>query len=269
MIIAQLSDPHLAYAGEGTPYAGEAALTRAVEHLMRLPAAPNLVIVTGDLADGGRADEYSRVRQILSALTMPVYVVPGNHDTREPLLRAFGKQGVQTLAGFVQYVVDAEPFRLIALDTLLEGQAAGSLNAAQLAWLDARLSEARNRPTLLLMHHPPYSVGIPALDEIGLQTSRLFGELVARYSQIEGIAAGHVHTLTSRRYYGTVAWTCGATQHHLFPDLGREVGWAARTETPSVLLHVWRPQTGLVTHTSHIGGDAPFVLLHDGKQWLG
>lgn len=268
MIIAQLSDPHIAYSADGTPYAGEAALIRAVEHLLRLPTTPDVVIVTGDLADGGRSDEYDRVRQILSALTMPVYVVPGNHDARDRLLGAFGPQGTQALDGFAQYVVDDGAVRLIALDTLAEGQAAGELNEAQFAWLDARLSEAPGRPTLLLMHHPPFPVGVAALDEIGLRPLRPFGELVSRHGHVEGIAAGHVHTLTARRYCGTLGWTCGSTRQHLFPDLGREVGWTARSETPSVLLHAWQPHTGLVTHTSHVGDDAPFVLLHDGRRWL-
>ncbi len=78
----KISNPHLAKAGNGAPFSGEAALRDAVDHLLQLPTPPDVVIVTGDLAYQGRTEEYARVRDVLRALTMPVYVVPGNHDDR-------------------------------------------------------------------------------------------------------------------------------------------------------------------------------------------
>lgn len=268
MIIAQISDPHLAKAGDGAPFNGEAALRDAVDHLLQLPTPPDVVLMTGDLADQGRAEEYARVRDVLRSLTMPVYVVPGHHDDRARGLEAFGPQGDHALEGFVQYVVDRGPVRLLVLDTFIPGQGAGALGAAQLDWLEDRLSEAPDRPTLLFMHHPPFRTGLGVIDSIGLLEPEVFGDLVARHPQIEGIATAHVHATLARRFRGTVAWTCGSTQHQLLLDVRRPSGLAARLESPTCLLHVWKAHTGLVTHTSRIGEDAPLTVLHDGERWL-
>src|SRR4051812_25421157 len=108
MIIAQISDPHIGL-GEDPADAQDkvtVCLRRAVDHLMRLPAPPDVVLVSGDCVDGGSMPEYQRFRALLRPLTMPVYVIPGNHDDRVQLQALFGPQGSAPLAGFVQYVVD-------------------------------------------------------------------------------------------------------------------------------------------------------------------
>ena len=53
-------------------------------------------------------------------------------------------------------MIDAHPLRLIDLDTLLPWDSGARLGPDRLAWLDARLTEAPQRPTLVFMHHPPY-----------------------------------------------------------------------------------------------------------------
>lgn len=41
---------------------------------------PQLVILSGDLTDGGRATEYAGLDDYLRRFTCPVFIVPGNHD---------------------------------------------------------------------------------------------------------------------------------------------------------------------------------------------
>jgi 3',5'-cyclic AMP phosphodiesterase CpdA len=41
---------------------------------------PQLVILSGDLTDGGRATEYSGLAPYLRTFVCPVFIVPGNHD---------------------------------------------------------------------------------------------------------------------------------------------------------------------------------------------
>jgi 3',5'-cyclic AMP phosphodiesterase CpdA len=264
MIVAQLSDSHIT-----TPdSASAAALKRAVDYLLGLPAQPDVVLLTGDCTEHGTAEEYACVRELLRPLPMPVYVVPGNHDNREQLLHAFGVQGSHQLPGFVQYAIEAGPLRLLALDTHIPDRNEGELCAERLAWLEARLSEAPDRPTLLLMHHPPFRVGQSAFDSIGLQDAETFGALVARHPQIEAIVAGHVHATVLRRFYGTVAITAPATAHQLLPDLRETTRLRVVQEPPGCLLHVWSADTGLLTRTSTIGDHGPVKELHDGTRWL-
>jgi Icc protein len=263
MLIAQISDSHIKLGG-----AADAQLARAVEHLLRLPMPPDIVLVTGDCVDSGTLPEYQRFRELLSPLTMPVYVVPGNHDDRAHLLALFGAQGSAPLAGFAQYAVEGWPVRLLALDTNVPGRGEGLLCDERLAWLDQRLAEAPERPTLIFMHHPPFPTGLAPFDQIGLGNAEAFGAIVARNSQIERVVAGHVHAAMQRRFHGTLAMTCSATAYQLTFDMRRPERVAALMQPPACLLHVWEPSSGLMTHTSLIGDHGPLVELHNGQRWL-
>jgi 3',5'-cyclic AMP phosphodiesterase CpdA len=269
MIIAQISDTHI---GLGDPADGRdgaaVCLQRAVDHLMRIPARPDVVLISGDCTNSGSASEYQHFRSLIEPLTMPVYVVPGNHDDRVQMLDQFGSQGSAPLAGFVQYVVDAGPVRLIALDTNVPGSGGGYLCEKRLAWLDQRLVEAPDRPTLIFMHHPPFLTGLGPFDLIGLTNADMFGALIARHPQVERIVAGHVHSTMLRRFHGTLAITCSATLQQMVPDLQRSEGVSVIMEPPGCLLHVWRETTGMLSHTNLIGDYGPLVELHNGTHWV-
>jgi Icc protein len=270
MIIAQISDPHIGLGDDSADPQNEAAvqLRRAVDHLMRLPAPPDVVLITGDCVNGGSMPEYQRFRRLIEPLTMPVYVIPGNHDGRVHLQALFGPQGSAPLAGFVQYAVNTWPVRLIALDTNVPGQSEGYLCAERLTWLEQRLEEAPERPTLIFMHHPPFPTGLAVFDQIGLTNADMLGALIARHPQVECIVAGHVHSTMLRRFHGTLAMTCSSTLQQMFPDLHRPERLSVIMEPPACLLHVWREATGMVTHSNLIGEYGRLIDLHDGATWL-
>jgi hypothetical protein len=76
MLIAQLSDVHVG----GCRYREE-LLRAAIEEINA--AAPDLVVVAGDLTDEGYPDQYPLAQEELSALACPLIVrMPGNHDAR-------------------------------------------------------------------------------------------------------------------------------------------------------------------------------------------
>jgi 3',5'-cyclic-AMP phosphodiesterase len=270
MIIAQISDPHIGLGDDSADPQDEAAvqLRRAIDHLMRLPAPPDVVLITGDCVNSGSMPEYQRLRTLIRPLTMPVYVVPGNHDDRVHLQALFGPQGSTPLTGFIQYVVNTWPVRLIALDTNVPGQSEGYLCAERLTWLEQRLAEAPECPTLIFMHHPPFPTGLAVFDQIGLTNADMLGAVIARHPQVERIVAGHVHSTMLRRFHGTLAMTCPSTAHQMFPDLHRPERLSVIMEPPACLLHVWREATGMVTHTNLIGEYGRPIELHDGVTWL-
>jgi 3',5'-cyclic-AMP phosphodiesterase len=270
LIIAQISDPHITHAQGEADREDEAAihLQHAVAHLRRLPAPPDVVLVTGDCVNGGSLPEYERFRDLLRPLTMPVYVIPGNHDDRAHLLEIFGTQGAKPLAGFVQYVVDEWPVRLIALDTNVPGRDEGYLCDERLGWLEQRLAEAPARPTVIFMHHPPFLTGLVVMDQIGLARADALGAIIARHPQVERIVAGHVHSTMLRRFHGTLAMSCPSTAQQMLPDFQRPERLAVIMEPPACLLHVWGDGTGLVTYTSLIGEHGPVIEIHDGEKWV-
>jgi 3',5'-cyclic-AMP phosphodiesterase len=264
MIIAQISDMHIRAYGQLAYRRVDTAwfLARCVEQLLGMDPPPDIVVATGDLVDAGHPDEYRHLRDLLAPLPMPVYLIPGNHDSREALRHAFSNHSyLPRDGGFLHYVLEQYPVRLIALDTLVPGLASGLLCEERLDWLATRLDEALARPTVLFMHHPPFLTGIEHMDRLGLEGARAMGSVIDGHRHIERVLCGHLHRPIQLRWHGTVAMTAPSTAHQVVLDLRREAPVAFAMEPPAFLLHVWREGTGLITHTSYIGefpGPFPF-----------
>jgi Icc protein len=269
MIIAQLSDPHIVLPGALLYGRVDTAdfLKRAVADVNRLDPPPDIVVITGDLVDKGEPAEYDHLRALLAPLAMPVFVIPGNHDLREPMRAAFAGDGYLPRDGFLQYAVEDLPVRLVALDTLIPGKGGGELCAERLLWLDRTLAAAPTRPTLVIMHHPPFATGIERMDRAGLRDSGAFAAVIARHPQVERILCGHLHRAIDRRFAGTVAGTAPSTAHQIRLDLRSGAPLRIIFEPPGYQLHLWRAGDGLVSHTEIFGDwPGPYPLRAEASQ---
>ena len=254
MLIAQITDTHikppgkLAYGRVDTA----PALAACVAAIAALDPLPDVLLATGDLVDGGTEGEYARLRDLLAPLRMPILPIPGNHDERGAMRAAFADCRFLPQDGdFLQYVVDDWPVRLIALDTVIPKKTGGELCDRRLAWLDAQLAAAPDKPTLVFMHHPPFATGIAMMDALGLADAKPFTTVIAKHKQVERIVAGHVHRSIQARVGGTVASTCPSTAHQMELDLsGGKTGFML--EPAGYQLHLWRENL-LVTHTAVVG----------------
>lgn len=263
MLIAQISDMHIKKPGE-LLYGRidtQGYLERAVAHVNALDPSPDVALITGDLVESGKPEEYENLKHMLSALRMPFYLIPGNHDARDQLREVFSDHTYLPRSGFLQYVVEDLPLRLIALDTLVPGKGFGALCRERLDWLDARLGES-NRPALLYMHHPPFDCGIDAFDAARLNegTERL-ADIVRTHGTVERVLCGHVHRPIQVRWAGTMASIAPSTAHQATLDFRPGAKLSMTMDPPGIALHLWRPATGLITHLSYIGtydGPRPF-----------
>lgn len=266
MLLAQITDFHVARPGSQMATTARTAerLAQAVRHINALAPRPDAVVCTGDLADSGSESEYRDLLELLASLAYPTYVIPGNHDDRDNLRRAFRERGHAYLpeVGPLCYTVDLGPLRLVALDTLVPGAAHGELDAEALAWLDARLAESKV-PTIILQHHPPFRTGIGHMDAMGLEGSDAEAAVVRKYDHVERILCGHLHRSISCRFAGTVASTCPSTAHQVGLDLGVPGGLSIVAEPPVCALHLFSDGT-LVSHTSYINASETMVVLASG-----
>ncbi|WP_035059082.1 phosphodiesterase [Andreprevotia chitinilytica] len=268
MILAQITDLHIK-AGGRKAYGRvdtAAALARCIDRLNTLEPRPDAVLVTGDLVDAGGADEYATLKPLLDQLAMPYYLAVGNHDHRENLLAAFPEHAyLAQHPGFIQYRVDLGPLRIIALDTQHPPHSDGQLCAARLDWLQAQLAACAGRPTLILMHHPPFQTGIDHMDAIGLDpasTAALAG-LVAAHPNVEQILCGHLHRPITTRFAGTLASTAPSTAHQVALDLRPDGPSAFVLEPGGYVLHQWRPGQGLVSHVAQVDAAEGPYPFHD------
>ena len=253
MIVAQITDLHVGTEGSLAygRYDTSASLSRCIVHLLRQRPAPDVVLATGDLVDAGSDEEYQRLRALLAPLRMPLYLIPGNHDDRDTLRRAFPDHGYLGPAGQpARYSVTGHALRLIALDTTVRGETGGTLDEAQIEWLEAELTAAPREPALVFMHHPPFKTGIARMDTIGLAaaSAERLGEVLSRNPQVQLLTCGHVHRAIQVRWHGTVASICPSTAFQYGLNLEDSKLEPSPHEPPAYQLHRWNGAE-LVTHT--------------------
>lgn len=242
MWIAHLSDLHLTATGH--PLYGRvdtrAAWRLALQRLAALRRRPDLLLLTGDLADDGEFATYLDLKQALVALDMPFYLLPGNHDARAALARAFPESCAAWQDGVARF--DLPGGRLLLLDTAVPGEEWGRVDPAQLDRLEACLAG----PALLAMHHPPFAVGIPGMDRIACrgEIGRL-GECLARSGGVEGLLCGHVHRHVATLFHGVPAQVAPAPAHQIALDADP---LAYTLEPGGLLLHDWQPGRQLISH---------------------
>lgn len=264
-LIAHISDLHLKAGGRLTYGVVDTlgALRRAVDHINASKQRPDLVVISGDLVDFGRADEYAVLRPELERLLMPFYLVPGNHDDRENLLAAFADHVYLPLsaAGPLDWVVEEHPVRLIGLDTTIPGEHGGRLDYFQLDWLDTQLSRRPDMPTVLVLHHPPFMTGIGHMDLAPFGNAAALERVISRHPQVERLLCGHLHRPMQRRFGGSLACVCPGTSHQIVLDLDEAAPAHFNLEPAGYILHRWHPQQGLVSHNAVLGeygGPYPF-----------
>jgi Icc protein len=267
MLIAQLSDLHII--PPGTRAYGVVDTNPMVERAFKTVAAldprPDIVILSGDLTDGGSEPEYDILADLIRRhLQMPVYLIPGNHDRRAGIKARLGHlPGVSADPKFVHYAVDEFPVQLVMLDSIVPEQGHGELCAERLAFLEQALSAAADKPTLVVLHHPPILTGITHMDEVSLRDPQDLEAVIRRHSQVERILCGHVHRPIIARFGGSLVQTAPSVVHQVTLDLRPDGPATFNMEPPAFLLHHWRPEGRLVSHQVYVGefaGPYPFEM---------
>ena len=268
MFIAQLTDLHIRPRGVASNRVSETnTLTeRACRAVAAITPRADAVIITGDLTECGLPAEYENLAAILRrTLSVPVYVIPGNHDRRDNLRAGLAHlPGVGSDPIYVQYAVEDLPVRLVMLDTLVPGQNHGALSGAQLDWLDAALGREPSKPTLIGMHHPPFMTGIPHMDGIALQEPERFAAVIARHPQVRRIVCGHHHRPIIGQVAHAVASVAPSVAHQVELTFDPNQPGAFNFEPPAFHLHLWQDGAGFMTHTVYTRDyPGPFPFLTD------
>ena len=171
-------------------------LTAAINRLLDMKAAfdpLDAVLVSGDISDDGSADSYAFARVELERIGLPVYVVPGNHDAREPFRSAFAKAAKMPSSGLIDWCSTIGDTLVVGLDTLVEGQGGGRVREDSLNLLRNALDMWEGGPVVVMLHHPPLRTGIRCMDAIGLENTDVLEAQLAGVDHDIALIAGHVH----------------------------------------------------------------------------
>ncbi|HVH03780.1 MAG TPA: metallophosphoesterase [Amaricoccus sp.] len=273
MRIAQITDPHMT-AGPPEPggYDAAAALAAVLAAVDRL--APDVVLLTGDLAADGRPEEYRRLCAVLAASRTPMLAVPGNHDHRETFAGELAGSAIAIGEGPGLWLErDDGPVRLLGLDTLgAGGSDVGLLGDAQLAWVADRLGRDDPRPVLIFMHHPPFPVGLP-LDWTRCADGDALARLVEAHPRVLAVVCGHLHRAARLAWAGSIGGVCPPVAWEVPLDLPAGTPPYLVPQSPAFQLHVADPGLGLVSHTQHVtmngfsaAADRPSLAPMDGNR---
>tara|TARA_R110002072_G_scaffold1114_3_gene9305 strand:+ start:446 stop:1237 length:792 start_codon:yes stop_codon:yes gene_type:complete len=258
--ILQISDTHIV--PEGALVSGRLETAEALARLItrintvRDQIGPiDAVLVSGDLSDDGSAESYDRFKELLAPLDLPLLVIPGNHDAREPMRAAFADQ--LPLNGPLDWVKQVGDLTMIGLDTLVEGAGNGTLLPQSLSFLKEALAKAKDAPILLALHHPPFPSGIEFMDTIGLTNCDSLSTVISGHKGPLRIVCGHIHSMMVSDFAGHIAISAPSPCSTVALDLRADAPVGFMTLEDGCLLHRW--DAGFQTiRIGPVAGTGPF-----------
>ncbi|GAA3226553.1 metallophosphoesterase [Nonomuraea helvata] len=195
IVIAHLSDIHIG----ATPQSiGRAA--SVMRYLDALPYDLDAVLVTGDIADHGLAEEYEEARKLLTS-RHPVLVGPGNHDVRGQFRRVLLGEQQPEDDGPINQVLRTSKAVYAMCDSSIPGEDAGRLDEETIAWLEGVVGGA-DLPVFVAFHHPPAILHSPPVDDIRLHAPEPLAELLGRHPNVPAVLVGHAHTPAATTFAG-------------------------------------------------------------------
>ena len=196
--VLQITDTHL-FANPHETMRGCATVqtfNHVIEQIKPLCPTLDALLLTGDLSQDETPESYRRLYEMMAPLSVPTYWLPGNHDDLPTMGKILNQQPFQS-----QKSVELGNWTLILLNTQEPGQVAGRISTDSLTWLEEQLRQGKDRPTLLVMHHPPCLIESAWMDDLRLQNCQDFYQVIDNHPQIKGVVFGHIHQAfeTTRR----------------------------------------------------------------------
>ena len=190
-------------------------LEACVESINKFHSDSELCVITGDLTNGGDNASYLDMRKILQKLKIPYHPLIGNHDQREIFSKVFPESS-RDVNGFIQKGIKTTLGYIILLDTVEVGSDCGSFCEKRENWLNNILAETDNSPVYIFMHHPPFDIGIPALDKIRIKKgTQIIENILKKFTNIKHIFFGHVHCNVSGSWFGIPFSAVRGTNHQI------------------------------------------------------
>jgi 3',5'-cyclic AMP phosphodiesterase CpdA len=159
--------------------------------------APDVVVVSGDLTQRAKSEEFEEARAFLDTLPGPQIVVPGNHDiSLYNVLRRF----IAPLSRYKRYITDdLSPVFIDDEIAVLGVNTARSLtfkdgrvNTGQVAQIKAQLAALPTNVTRIIVTHHPFDLPRSFDDDDLVDRAPMAMQAFAE-SGVDVLMAGHLH----------------------------------------------------------------------------
>jgi len=204
--VAHITDIHL-LAESGAKFYGvdtAISLQNVLDAILELEVLPNIIIVTGDLAEDGLTATYQRFCQILAGIDIPIYVLPGNHDNIGNMHDIITGESIHFLDK-----VKVESWVFIFVNSQVSGESYGYISSHEMALLKANLETAGSAPVVVALHHTPMEI-CPRVN-CQLRNVNNFNQLIDSFSCVKAVIAGHTHTDAEKNNIGHTQFTTPST----------------------------------------------------------
>jgi len=187
--ILQFSDLHLLARPSDTLIGiNTDASFRSIVHAARQSIwPPDLILLTGDLAQDAEIATYERLWHHLDALELACYCLPGNHD--KPIMH----QVLNSNKIACTTRIDTGNWQIICLDSTIQNAEGGFLSESALQNLKSYLDQFPSKNALIALHHHPIPIDCAWLDTMVLKNSDELFSLLCNYPRVKAIICGHIH----------------------------------------------------------------------------
>lgn len=187
--VAHITDTHLGEQADFTLLDMETdrSLDYVLQSIEQCTPAPDIVLVTGDIADHGSRAAYERLQAKLARFAQPKLWLNGNHDVVERMRSVVGFGSELARRALIG------EWQIIMLDTTMAGAVGGVIARAELEFLRGCLQQRPNKFGLICLHHQPVPVGCQWLDEQQIANANELLELINSFELMRGVLWGHVH----------------------------------------------------------------------------
>ena len=149
---------------------------------------PDLIFLTGDLSHDSTEKSYRRLIENLASLTVPCFVLPGNHDTPDNLTTIFNQPPIS-----YQLLLHYGKWLFAFLNSETPNEDGGTLDEKEIKRLEDEINLHPNKQILICLHHQLKSIGSEWMDSMTVANPESLIELVTKHSNIRGIIHGHIH----------------------------------------------------------------------------
>jgi 3',5'-cyclic AMP phosphodiesterase CpdA len=164
--------------------------------------APDVVVVSGDLTQRAKSEQFEAARAWLDTLPGPQIIVPGNHDIS--LYNVF-RRFLQPLTRYKRYITDdLDPIYVDSEIAVLGVNTARSLtfkdgrvNKEQVASIKAQLAGLDKKVTRVIVTHHPFDLPLTADDDDLVDRAPMAMEAFAECG-VDILLSGHMHTSHSK-----------------------------------------------------------------------